>query len=156
MRKLFFILLFALSSSHIIGMQQPPTYEGPKKTYDEKEIEINALDDIWTIGWIRYKYLPDHSAEITLFEVDKDMRAHKEYHIGRNLFQRFINEALAHDCAQVVWTVEPTSTIDSATLCIIYEKIIQKLDNSANYIFIKGKASGANPPKVPMTLILKE
>lgn len=159
-KKLLLSSILGLAFVSISAMDAPVpqvTYEGPQPTLDNKGVEINAKDeDNFTVGWIVYNFNKPQQAEITLFEVDEDLRNNKELRIGQNLFEQFITDAIAHNCTQVCWTVNPTGNLNTRTLCTIYKKIINKLPYSFNYTLSEGDAYGPLFNKVDMTLTLKK
>lgn len=158
LKKLLLSIIFGLSFAASHTMQSPIssiTYEGPQPTIGNDAIEINARKDDLAVGWIVYNFDKPKQAEITLFEVDEEMRNKKELRIGQTLFQKLINDALDHQCIKATWTVNPVSNLDTKTLCTIYEKIVKKLQNSESYELIKGDEYGPLFNKIDMTLLLK-
>lgn len=157
LKKLLLLSILGFASVTLHAMQTPApaiTYEGPQPTADNAEVEINAKDeDNFARGWIVYNFDKPKQAEITLFEVEEEAR---NLRIGQTLFQKFINDTLAHKCTKVTWTVNPVSTLDTKTLCAIYEKIVKKLENSQSYELSIGDPYGPGFSKVDMTLVLQK
>ncbi len=157
LKKLILATILALTSVASYAMQSPITsitYESPQPTADNEEVEINARDkNDFALGWIVYNFDKPQQAEITLFEVEEEAR---NLRIGQTLFQKFIDDALRHQCTKATWTVNPISTLDTKTLCAIYEKIVKKLENAQSYELSIGDPYGPGFSKVDMTLVLQK
>lgn len=155
LKKLLLSIIIGMSFISIDAMLPAAPeieYQGPQQAINPDEIEINALEDNYTIGWIMYRYLPDHIAEITLFEVDKDTRNKKELRVGQHLFQKCVDHIIACGCKKLIWTVNPTDNLDLKTICLIYEKIVKKLNNSESYTFTKSEEHVELHNKIDMAL----
>jgi GNAT superfamily N-acetyltransferase len=153
MKKLLFLLLLPLAINSMDMPKTDITYEGPQLAYNQKEHEINAMDSIWTVGRIMYEYVNGSAAEITLFSVDQDFQ---NKGIGKELFQKCIEDIIAHNCTQICWTINPVDNIDVETLRIIYHRLINKLENSESYQLSSTDIIENNKAKIKMILTLKE
>lgn len=137
------------------AMEKPQIkYSNPTETYSPEDFKINAKIGETEIGYIAY-ILKKRFAEILRFEVNKNYRNNTKERVGQHLFQACINDAIAHGCNHVKWTANPTSNLKIDTICIIYERMVQKLENADSYRFIKGEEYGIYNPKVNMKLMLK-
>lgn len=148
------LLLFSFILAPLaLAMEMPEiTYEGPQPTCHEGETEINARDkECDAIGWIIYECSSDKTAKISVFEVDDQF---KNKGIGQQLFQQCINDVVEKHCTRIEWNVVPLHTINAATLCTIYGKIVKKLKNSESYRLTQQKLINNNSTTIKMVLHL--
>lgn len=156
-KKLFLPIaaLFALIADNSSAMEKPNIiYEKPIYRKDCAQYIIPAMNNDEQIGRITYQYLNDQIVKIVLFEVNMKFRNDTKERIGQHLFQRCVDEALAHGCTQIIWTANPTSDLDLDMICMIYTKIVQKLTHAHRYTLIKGEPYGTFNPKMDMELLL--
>lgn len=155
LKKLFLPIIFGLQlcAPTIKGMEQSGiTFEGPFKTFGTN-IKINAQQNNQEIGSILYEFFENQRAKITLFLVKRDARNNKKgQRIGQQLFQKCVDDVIAHNCKQLIWTVSSIDDLDCETVCTIYKKIVTKLKNSESYLLTKSEIYGRRIQKVDMTL----
>lgn len=153
MKKLLFLLLLPLAINSMDMPETCITYEGPQLAYNQKEYEINAMDSIWTVGRIMYEYVNGSAAKITLFSVNEEFQ---NKGIGKELFQKCIEDIIAHNCTQIYLIAEPIDNINIETLRIIYHRLVKKLKNTESYQLASTDFFENNKAKIKMTLSVQK
>lgn len=153
MKRLLLLLLLPLLSNCIDAPKTDILYEDPQSGYNQIECEINATDNSRSISWIMYKYFNANIAEIILFGGDAE---NQNKGIDRALFQKCVADIIAHNCTKIFWTVNPIDNIDVETLRIIYQKLMNKLENSESYQLTYINFFEDNKTKIKMILSLKK
>lgn len=152
MKKLLLLLVMPFSIICMDAPAQKITYEGPQVAYNDNGYEINAKDDLFTIGWITYDYCAGFAEISTLF-VDKD---DQRKGIGSNLFKKCIQHLIANGCSSISWTASAFANVELEDLRAIYTKLVKKLPASHDYQFQTTDIIEGCTKKIKMKLIIKQ
>lgn len=155
-KKLFlFIAIMAALGTHNNQAMEKPALQcsEPTETYSPEDFKITANLGNTEIGYIEYT-LERRKATILRFEVQKNQQ-NKEHRAGQHLFQACVDHVVQQGYPQLEWTANPipTNKLDLATICTIYQKIVQRLNNASSYKLVQGKEVGMHNPSKHMKLI---